>query len=102
MIVRFRKCLLLLAIPILLFLFGTDVKALGLEATDFKVVGKNETIDVDEVIFSDNKVTSNALFNFAFAFTLSKFLYKNEALYTTIYNGRKSSKMMIVNVQNFT
>ncbi|MBE6133679.1 MAG: amino acid adenylation domain-containing protein [Erysipelotrichaceae bacterium] len=43
---------------------------------------------------SDNKVTSNALFNFAFAFTLSKFLYKNEALYTTIYNGRKSSKMM--------
>ena len=63
MIVRFRKCLLLLAIPILLFLFGTDVKALGLEATDFKVVGKNETIDVDEVIFSDNKVTSNITFN---------------------------------------
>ena len=42
----------------------------------------------------DNKLTNNALFNFAFAFTLSKFLYKKESLYTTIYNGRKSSKMM--------
>ena len=63
MIVRFRKCLLLLAIPILLFLFGINVKAIGLDVTDFKVVGKNETIDVNELIFNDNKVTSNITFN---------------------------------------
>ena len=48
MIVRFRKCLLLLAIPILLFLFGINVKAIGLDVTDFKVVGKNETINVSK------------------------------------------------------
>ena len=41
----------------------------------------------------DNKLTLNAYFNFAFAFTLSKFLYKNDSLYVTIYNGRKSSKL---------
>lgn len=39
------------------------------------------------------KITNNALFNFAFAFTLSKFIYKDEALYSTIYNGRKSSRL---------
>ena len=43
---------------------------------------------------SNNKLTNNALFNFAFAFTLSKFIYKNDSLYETIYNGRKSSKVM--------
>jgi len=41
----------------------------------------------------DNKLTLNAYFNFAFAFTLSKYLYKNDSLYTTIYNGRTSSKL---------
>lgn len=40
-----------------------------------------------------NKLTNNALFNFAFAFTLSKFIYRKDALYVTIYNGRKSSKL---------
>ncbi len=43
---------------------------------------------------SNNKLTNNALFNFAFAFTLSKFIYKSDSLYETIYNGRKSSKVM--------
>lgn len=42
----------------------------------------------------DNKLTNNALFNFAFGFTLSKFIYRNDALYVTIYNGRNSSKLM--------
>ena len=40
-----------------------------------------------------NKLTNNAYFNFAFAFTLSKFLYKDDSLYTTIYNGRNDSKL---------
>ena len=43
--------------------------------------------------FTDkNKLTLNGYFNFAFAFTLSKFIYKSDAYFTTIYNGRKSSK----------
>ncbi len=41
----------------------------------------------------DNKLTFNAYFNFAFAFTLSKYLYKYDSLYVTIYNGRNSSKL---------
>lgn len=42
---------------------------------------------------ANNKITNNALFNFAFGFTLSKFIYRKDALYLTIYNGRKSSKL---------
>ena len=41
----------------------------------------------------DNKLTFNAFFNFAFAFSLSKFIYRNDSLYTTIYSGRNSSKL---------
>ncbi|MBP3729103.1 MAG: AMP-binding protein, partial [Lachnospiraceae bacterium] len=40
-----------------------------------------------------NGLTMNALFNFVFGLVLSKFLYKDEALYTTIYNGRSDSRM---------
>ena len=46
-----------------------------------------------EKFVKDNKLTNNALFNFAFGFTLSKFIYRKDALYVTIYNGRKSSKL---------
>ena len=38
-------------------------------------------------------VTENAFFNAAFAFALSKFTGKKEALYTTIYNGRNDSRL---------
>jgi len=62
-----------------------------LKSVDYYLALDNESI---KKYVADNKVTNNALFNFAFAFTLSKFLYKNDSLYTTIYNGRKSSKMM--------
>ncbi|MBQ9520845.1 MAG: amino acid adenylation domain-containing protein [Acholeplasmatales bacterium] len=54
-------------------------------------------IDLDSIslkkFINDNKLTLNAYFNFAFAFTLSKYLYKNDALYVTIYNGRNSSRL---------
>ena len=46
-----------------------------------------------DAFVKDNKLTNNALFNFAFGFTLSKFNYRKDALYVTIYNGRKSSKL---------
>ena len=55
-------------------------------------------LELDDKLVSkfveSNKLTNNALFNFAFAFTLSKFIYKDDSLYETIYNGRKSSKVM--------
>ena len=62
-----------------------------LQSVDYSLGLDNEKV---KKFVDSNKLTNNALFNFAFAFTLSKFLYKNESLYTTIYNGRKSSKMI--------
>jgi len=40
-----------------------------------------------------NKVTLNAFFNAAFGFTLAKFLYRDDAIFTTIYNGRNDSRL---------
>ena len=54
---------------------------------------KLDSKKVDEFV-KDNKLTNNALFNFAFGYTLSKFIYRKDALYVTIYNGRKSSKLI--------
>ena len=62
-----------------------------LKSIDFKLELDNKKV---QEFVSNNKLTNNALFNFAFAFALSKFIYKDESLYETIYNGRKSSKVM--------
>ncbi len=66
------------------------------EESKLKSVDKELKVDNNVVsnFVSGNKLTNNALFNFAFAFTLSKFIYKDDSLYETIYNGRKSSKVM--------
>ena len=51
-------------------------------------------LDFDKLdkFVKENKISLNGLFNFAFGFVLSKFIYKNESLFVTIYNGRSSSK----------
>ena len=55
----------------------------------------NLNINLDNLTkyINDNKLTFNAYFNFAFAFTLSKYLYKYDSLYVTIYNGRNQAKL---------
>ena len=55
----------------------------------------NLNVNLDDLtkFINGNKLTFNAYFNFAFAFTLSKYLYKYDSLYVTIYNGRNSSKL---------
>jgi uncharacterized repeat protein (TIGR02543 family) len=58
-----RKKVLLLIIPLLLFLFNIDVKALDLKVTDFKLLNKNGSIEVSDPILNNNKVTSNIIFN---------------------------------------
>ena len=70
---------------------------------DLKVEKESKLASIDYLLNLDsnkvkefiktNKLTNNALFNFAFGFTLSKFIYRKDALYVTIYNGRKSSKL---------
>ena len=43
---------------------------------------------------SKNNLTLNSITNFVFGFVLSKYIYKQDALFVTIYNGRNSSKTM--------
>ncbi len=66
-------------------------------AKESKLAYKDFALSVDSQklakFVDESKLTMNAYFNFAFAFTLSKYLYKTDSLYTTIYNGRKSSKL---------
>ena len=69
-----------------------------LKVSDVSKLKSNDFIadlDVNKLkkFIDNNKLTLNAYFNFAFAFTLSKYLYKNDALYVTIYNGRNSSRL---------
>lgn len=40
-----------------------------------------------------NGFTANAFFNAAFGLLIGKFSFKNEALYTTVYNGRSDSRL---------
>lgn len=66
-------------------------------AKDSKLKSKDFILDLNadklKSFVEGAKLTMNGYFNFAFAFTLSKYLYKTDSLYTTIYNGRKSSKL---------
>ncbi|MBR6071206.1 MAG: amino acid adenylation domain-containing protein [Acholeplasmatales bacterium] len=61
-----------------------------LKSIDFNL---NVNLNNLKKFIDSNKLTFNAYFNFAFAFTLSKYLYKYDSLYVTIYNGRNSSKL---------
>ena len=42
---------------------------------------------------ADNGITLNAFFNAVFGLVLAKYNYKDEALFTTIYNGRNDSRL---------
>ena len=41
----------------------------------------------------DNRITMSTLFNAAFAFTLGRFVYRDDVTYCTVYNGRSDSRM---------
>ena len=62
-----------------------------------KLASQDFYLDIDKnkiaKYVKDNKLTFNSYFNFAFALTLSKFIYRQDSLYTTIYSGRNSSKL---------
>ena len=46
-----------------------------------------------EKFCSEHNITLNAFFNAVFGFTLSKYNYKENVVYTTIYNGRNDSRV---------
>ena len=75
------------------YVLKKDLKTLKeskLASIDYSL--KVDKTKLDEYVKS-NKLTNNALFNFVFSYTLTKFIYRKDALYVTIYNGRKSSKL---------
>ena len=42
---------------------------------------------------AENRITMNALFTAAFGFVTGRYVYKDEAVFTTIYNGRNDSRL---------
>lgn len=75
------------------YLFKKDLKTKEVaKLASIDYILSSNSAEVSKFV-NANKITNNALFNFAFAFALSKFIYRKESLYTTIYNGRKSSKL---------
>ena len=64
------------------------------KATPFEVGKLGVDVDAVKNFCARNKVTSNAFFNAVFGFTLAKFLYRDDAIFTTIYNGRNDSRLV--------
>lgn len=42
---------------------------------------------------AENRITMNALFTAAFGFVAGRYVYKDDAVFTTIYNGRNDSRL---------
>lgn len=56
---------------------------------------RTSSMQADELLdfCRKKKLTPNALFNAAFGYTLSRFCNLDEAVYTTVYNGRSDSRL---------
>ncbi len=55
-------------------------------------------VDMDAVraFCEEKKITMNTLFTAAFGFVTGRYVYKDEAVFTTIYNGRNDSRLSSV------
>ncbi|MCI9446163.1 MAG: amino acid adenylation domain-containing protein [Lachnospiraceae bacterium] len=65
-----------------------DVPGLG-------VYQRAQETDMDALrqFCAEQKITLNALFTAAFGFVTGRYVYKDEAVFTTIYNGRNDSRL---------
>lgn len=56
---------------------------------------RKSSISADKIkkYCEENSITLNAFFNAVFGFVLAKFNYKEDSVYTTIYNGRSDSRL---------
>ena len=65
--------------------------------TEKKAANLSKYLNLDKGVIekfcNDNSISFNAFFNAVFGFTFSKYNYKEEVVYTTIYNGRNDSRM---------
>ncbi len=55
---------------------------------------RNVSVDMDALrsFCEEKQITLNALFTAAFGFVTGRYVYKDEAVFTTIYNGRNDSR----------
>ena len=67
---------------------ATSEKTVAYERGNFKI-----SVDAVKNFCTKNNFTLNAFFNAAFGFTLAKFLSREDAIFTTIYNGRNDSRL---------
>lgn len=60
--------------------------------------GRNIRVDMDALgtFCKEKQITMNALFTAAFGFVIGRYVYKDEAVFTTIYNGRNDSRLASV------
>ena len=67
-----------------------------MEATEIGYLTVDAPVDMDKMlrdVVKDGGVTLNGLWNAAFGLALSRFLYRDDSVYTTIYNGRNDSRL---------
>lgn len=79
---------------------GCEVDCLPLKAPESETLASNSLTKIAKTSASDvidycrkNKVTPNAFFNSAFGYALGVFTNSEDAIYTTIYNGRSDSRL---------
>ena len=79
---------------------GCEADCLPLKAPEKDHTGATSIIRISKTLSNDvdnfckkNSVTPNAYFNAAFAYALSFFANFEDAVYTTIYNGRNDSRL---------
>ena len=80
---------------------GADTESLipkdntGIEENIASNVVQKVNLDKGEIekFCNEHEITLNTFFNAVFGFTLSKYNYKENVVYTTIYNGRNDSRI---------
>ena len=73
---------------------GDELAAGGTETTSANLAqGSKLSVSAVQAFCRSKGLTENALFNAAFAYVLAKFCGRQEALYTTVYNGRSDSRL---------
>ena len=84
-----------------ILLDGADTESLipkdnlGIDEKKASNLMQKLNLDKDEIekFCNEHGITLNSFFNAVFGFTLSKYNYKENVVYTTIYNGRNDSRV---------
>ncbi len=76
---------------------GTMQKPSGKQSS-VGLYSRNIEVDMDAIrgFCAEKQITMNTLFTAAFGFVTGRYVYKDEAVFTTIYNGRNDSRLSSV------